>query len=176
MGSEQGGTWEPRSRVGAVVVALVRGDQAAAERAAERPPDEHDPEVLSAAIRLAVHSLFDEDTEPDGIAEFVAAMGQDVEVDRAVAVALIRAQLGEPQLLDAFPAPGGERRDLVDAGLPVRAPAGTGGLGAAGAVCRGAGPEPGLTAAGRPGPTGARRLRANSLQCVGSLPHAHPPR
>jgi hypothetical protein len=104
MGSEQGGTWEPRSRVGAVVVALVRGDQDAAERAAGRPPDEQDPQVLGAAIELAVRSLFDEGTEPEQIAEFVAAMRQDVEVDPAVAEALIRAQLGEPSLLEAFPA------------------------------------------------------------------------
>ncbi|MGI5241626.1 hypothetical protein [Dactylosporangium sp. CA-139066] len=103
MGSEQGATWEPRSRVGAVVVALVRGDQDAAERAAERPPDEQDPRVLDAAIELAVRSLFDEDTEPGQVAEFVATMRQDVEVDPAVAEALIRAQLGEPALLEAFP-------------------------------------------------------------------------
>jgi hypothetical protein len=102
MGSEQGDAWAPQSRVGAVVVALVQGDQAAAERAAGLPPDERDPSVLRAAIRLAVRSLFDEDTGPEQIAEFVAAMREDVELDPAVAAALIRAQRGEPELLEAF--------------------------------------------------------------------------
>lgn len=103
MGSDIEEAFVPRSRVGAVVVALLNGDEEAAERAAERPPDEHDSPVLDAAVRLAVRSLFDEDTPPESIAGFVAAMAQDVELDPAVAEALIRTQLGEPGLLDGLP-------------------------------------------------------------------------
>ncbi len=99
--------WEPRSRVGAVVAALLVGDEDAAEQVAEEPRDDRDPLVLAAAIRLAVRSLFDEDTPPEAIAEAVAVMARDVEVDQDAAVALIQAQLGpqDPQTdpLAAFP-------------------------------------------------------------------------
>jgi hypothetical protein len=110
MGSEREDGFEPRSRVGAVFVALLEGDEEAAERAAELPPDEHDTPVLAAAIRLAVRSLFDEDTPPEAVAEFVAAMVQDVEIDPAVGEALLRTQLGEEGLLEPFPA-----QDVSDA-------------------------------------------------------------
>ncbi|GGM06519.1 hypothetical protein ACFFX1_27190 [Dactylosporangium sucinum] len=103
MGTENGDEWAPRTRVGAVVVALLNGDAEGAERAAGQPPEPHDTPVLDAAIRLAVRSLFDEDTPPDDIAGFVAAITQDVDVDPAAAEALIRTQLGEEGLLDAFP-------------------------------------------------------------------------
>ncbi|MEU7874467.1 hypothetical protein [Dactylosporangium sp. NPDC049140] len=102
MGSEREDGFEPRSRVGAVFVALLEGDEDAAERAAELPPDEHDTPVLAAAIRLAVHSLFDEDTPPESVAEFVATIAQDVEIDPAVGEALLRTQLGEEGLLEPF--------------------------------------------------------------------------
>lgn len=99
-----GDGWRPRSRVGAVVVALLAGDQDAAEQVADEPEaSEKEPQVLAAAIRLAVQSLFDEDTPPDAIAGSVAEMARDVEVDQDAAVALIRAQLGEEHLLEAFP-------------------------------------------------------------------------
>ncbi|MFB9451648.1 hypothetical protein Dvina_20835 [Dactylosporangium vinaceum] len=94
--------FEPRSRVGTVFVALLSGDEKAAGAAAEQPPEEHDGEVLAAAIRLAVRSLFDEDTPPEAVAEFVAAMRRDVEVNPAVAEALVRTQLGEEGLLADF--------------------------------------------------------------------------
>ncbi|MEV6932359.1 hypothetical protein AB0M46_48800 [Dactylosporangium sp. NPDC051485] len=103
MASEQEEARAPRTRVGAVVVALLNGDEAAAARAAEQPPEEHDTPVLQAAIALAVRSLFDEDTPSEEITGFVAGMAQDVEVDPAAAEALIRAQLGEGHLLEAFP-------------------------------------------------------------------------
>ncbi|WP_432988293.1 hypothetical protein [Dactylosporangium sp. CA-233914] len=103
MGSEQGEGWQPRSRVGAVVVALLNGDEDAAGRAAEMPAQEHDAPVLEAALGLAVRSLFDEDTPGDDIAGFVEGMRQDVEVDPAVAEALIRSQLGAEGVLEAFP-------------------------------------------------------------------------
>jgi hypothetical protein len=103
MGSEPEETWTPQSRVGAVVVALLNGDEAAAARAAERPPDDSDSPVLQAAIRLAVRSLFDEDTPPESVAGFVATMTQDVDLEPAVAEALIRTQLGEEHLLDDIP-------------------------------------------------------------------------
>jgi hypothetical protein len=102
MGSEQEDGFVARSRVGAVFVALLRGDETAAEQAAERPPDEHDTPVLAAAISLAVRSLFDEDTPPEAIAEFVAATARDIELDPAVGEALLRTQLGVEGLLDAF--------------------------------------------------------------------------
>ncbi|MFI5914065.1 hypothetical protein [Dactylosporangium sp. NPDC051541] len=103
MGAEgENSGFEPRSRVGSVFVALLSGDEAAAAEAAELPPDEHDDEVLAAAIRLAVRSLFDEDTPPDAVADFVAAMGRDVEVKPDVAEALVRTQLGEEGLLDGY--------------------------------------------------------------------------
>ncbi|UWP79570.1 hypothetical protein [Dactylosporangium fulvum] len=103
MGIENEDAWVPRSRVGAVVVALLNNDEEAAERAAELPPEQHDSSVLEAAIRLAVRSLFDEDTPPESIAGFVSAMAQDVEIDPAAAEALIRTQLGEDDLLEGFP-------------------------------------------------------------------------
>ena len=93
-GAEGDAGWEPQSRVGAVVAALLVGDQDAAEQVAEEPRDDKDPLVLAAAIRLAVRSLFDEDTPPEAIAEAVAVMARDVEVDQDAAVALIQAQLG----------------------------------------------------------------------------------
>ncbi|WP_433061465.1 hypothetical protein [Dactylosporangium sp. CS-033363] len=102
MGSEREDGYVPRSRVGTVFVALLAGDEDAAARAAEAPPDEHDTPVLAAAIRLAVRSLFDEDTPPEAIADFVATMAQDVEIDPAVAEALLRTQLGEEGLVDGF--------------------------------------------------------------------------
>ena len=108
-GAEEGGDgWQPRSRVGAVVAALLNGDHDAAEQVADEPQehDTHagkDPEVLAAAIRLAVCSLFDEDTPPDAIADYVAVMARDVEVDQDAAVALIRAQLGHGDEIGAFP-------------------------------------------------------------------------
>lgn len=105
MGSDIEEAFVPRSRVGAVVVALLNGDEEAAERAAERPPDEHDSPVLDAAVRLAVRSLFDEDTPAEEVTGFVEAMALDVEVRPAVAEALIRAQLGERELLEQYPAP-----------------------------------------------------------------------
>jgi hypothetical protein len=110
--------WQPRSRVGAVVVALLVGDQDAAEQvadeaadgaeqAADEPQDDKEPMVLAAAIRLAVRSLFDEDTPTEAIAEDVAVMARDIEVDQDAAVALIRAHLGpedqRAQVLSAFP-------------------------------------------------------------------------
>lgn len=103
MGTDEVESWQPRSRVGAVVAALLAGDQDAAEQVADEPQDDKEPLVLAAAIRLAVRSLFDEDTPPDAIAEYVAVMARDVEVDQDAAVALIRAQLGEEPLLEAFP-------------------------------------------------------------------------
>ncbi len=102
MGTDEVDSWQPRSRVGAVVAALLVGDQDAAEQVAEEPEDEKEPLVLAAAIRLAVRSLFDEDTPPDAIADYVAVMARDVEVDQDAAVALIRAQLGEEPLLEGF--------------------------------------------------------------------------
>ncbi|MER7276254.1 hypothetical protein ABT369_17530 [Dactylosporangium sp. NPDC000244] len=110
MGSEQEDGYTPRSRVGAVFVALLAGDEDAAARAAELPPDEHDAPVLRAAIRLAVRSLFDEDTPRDSVAEFVATMAQDVEVDPAVGEALLRTQLGEEGLLEPY-----SEQDVSDA-------------------------------------------------------------
>jgi hypothetical protein len=118
MGTDEVDSWQPRSRVGAVVVALLVGDQDAAEQVADEsqdtaeqpadePQDDKEPLVLAAAIRLAVRSLFDEDTPVDAIADDVALMARDVEVDQKAAVALIRAQLGpedlQEHLLDAFP-------------------------------------------------------------------------
>jgi hypothetical protein len=106
---ETGGAedWQPRSRVGAVVAALLVGDQDAAEQVADEPQDDKEPLVLAAAIRLAVRSLFDEDTPPDAIAEYVAVMARDVEVDQDTAAAVIRAQLvpedQQEQLLAQFP-------------------------------------------------------------------------
>jgi hypothetical protein len=98
------GEWQPRSRVGAVVAALIVGDQDAAEQVADEPrADEKEPQVLAAAIRLAVRSLFDEETPTEEIADYVAVMARDVEVDQDAAVALIRAQLGSPEPLEAFP-------------------------------------------------------------------------
>ncbi|MFF5233043.1 hypothetical protein [Dactylosporangium sp. NPDC000521] len=108
-GAEEGGDgWQPRSRVGAVVAALLNGDHDAAEQVADEPQEhdkraDKDPEVLAAAIRLAVCSLFDEDTPPDAIADYVAVMARDVEVDQDAAVALIRAQLGHGDEIGAFP-------------------------------------------------------------------------
>jgi hypothetical protein len=102
-GTDGNDGWQPRSRVGAVVAALLVGDQDAAEQVAHEPQDDKEPLVLAAAIRLAVRSLFDEDTPPDAIADYVAVMARDVEVDQDAAVALIRAQLGEEHLLEAFP-------------------------------------------------------------------------
>jgi hypothetical protein len=109
MGTDQ--DFVPRSRVGAVVVALLKGDEAAAGEAAERPPDEHDQAVLDAAVRLAVQSLFDADASPESVTEFVTGMTQDIELDPAVAEALIRknsggedgllAELSEEQVVDA---------------------------------------------------------------------------
>src|SRR3569833_1282579 len=109
MGTDQ--DFVPRSRVGAVVVALMKGDEAAAGEAAERPPDEHDQAVLDAAIRLAVQSLFDEDAPAESVTEFVAGMALEVERDPAVAEALIRknsggadgllGELPEEQVVDA---------------------------------------------------------------------------
>lgn len=98
-----GDGWQPRSRVGAVVAALLAGDQDAAEQvvdetpddAADEPQGDKEPLVLAAAIRLAVRSLFDEDTPPDAIADYVAVMARDVEVDQDAAVAVIRAQLSD---------------------------------------------------------------------------------
>jgi hypothetical protein len=114
MGTGELDSWQPRSRVGAVVVALLVGDQDAAEQvaaepqdapeeAADEPQDDKEPLVLAAAIRLAVRSLFDEDTPADAIAEDVALMARDVEVDQDAAVALIQAQLGREEPLEAFP-------------------------------------------------------------------------
>ncbi|MET7394321.1 hypothetical protein ABZS66_12585 [Dactylosporangium sp. NPDC005572] len=103
MGTDNGDEWTPRSRVGAVVVALLNGDAEGAERAAGQPPEPHDTPVLDAAIRLAVRSLFDEDTPPEDVAAFVASTAQDVDLDPAAAEALIRTQLGEEGLLDGFP-------------------------------------------------------------------------
>ncbi|MEV0560617.1 hypothetical protein [Dactylosporangium sp. NPDC050588] len=107
-GAADGDGWQPRSRVGAVVAALLNGDHDAAEQVADESQehDRHadkDPEVLAAAIRLAVCSLFDEDTPPGAIADYVAVMARDVEVDQDAAVALIRAQLGHEDELAAFP-------------------------------------------------------------------------
>ena len=100
----EGETFEPRSRVGAVVVALINGDADGAEEAAGQPAQEHDGPVLSAALRLAVRSLFDEDTPAESVAAFVSGIAPDVEVDPAVAEALIRTQLGEDHLLDGVAA------------------------------------------------------------------------
>ncbi|MGI5185717.1 hypothetical protein ACQEVZ_56675 [Dactylosporangium sp. CA-152071] len=107
-GAADGDGWQPRSRVGAVVAALLNGDHDAAEQVADESQehDRHadkDPEVLAAAIRLAVCSLFDEDTPPDAIADYVVVMARDVEVDQDAAVALIRAQLGHEDEIRAFP-------------------------------------------------------------------------
>src|SRR4029453_13052942 len=79
-------------------------DEAAAEKAAEQERDDHELPVLNAAIRLAVRSLFDEDAEAEQIAAYVATMAGAVEIDQDVAVALIRTQLGEQDLLDGFAA------------------------------------------------------------------------
>jgi hypothetical protein len=107
VGTDEVEGWQPRSRVGAVVVALLVGDQDAAEQVVEEPQDDKEPLVLAAAIRLAVRSLFDEDTPPDAIAEDVAAMARDIEVDQDAAVALIRTQLTpegqQEDLLEPFP-------------------------------------------------------------------------
>ncbi|MEV4517731.1 hypothetical protein AB0K00_53330 [Dactylosporangium sp. NPDC049525] len=107
MGTDELDGWQPRSRVGAVVAALLVGDQDAAEQVADEPQDDKEPLVLAAAIRLAVRSLFDEDTPADAIADDVALMARDVEVDQDAAVAVIRAHLGpdeqKAELLSAFP-------------------------------------------------------------------------
>lgn len=104
MGTADEDSWLPRSRVGAVVLALLNQDEEAAEKAAAQPPDHNESPVLEAAIRLAVLSLFDEDTPAEPVGQFVSEMARDVEVDQAVAVALIRAQLGGQEALAEFPA------------------------------------------------------------------------
>jgi hypothetical protein len=103
MGTDNDDSWLPRSRVGAVVVALLNRDEDAAEKAAEQPRDDNESPVLAAAIRLAVRSLFDEDTPADDIATYVSTMARDVELNQDIAEALIRAQLGAEHVLDAFP-------------------------------------------------------------------------
>lgn len=102
-GADEPGGWRPRSRVGAVVAALLVGDHEAAEQVAPEPEDDKEPQVLAAAIRLAVRSLFDADTPPEAIADVVADMARDIEVDQDIAVAVIRAHLGEMHLLTVFP-------------------------------------------------------------------------
>ncbi|MFC5008104.1 hypothetical protein ACFPIJ_61115 [Dactylosporangium cerinum] len=116
VGTGEHDDWQPRSRVGAVVAALLVGDQDAAEQvaaepqdepeqAADEPQDDKEPLVLAAAIRLAVRSLFDEDTPAEAIAEDVALMARDVEVDQEAAVAVIRAHLGPDDALERLLTP-----------------------------------------------------------------------
>jgi hypothetical protein len=122
MGTDNGDSWQPRSRVGALVVALINGDEAAAaqvaeepqdtsdaERVAEEPQDDKESPVLAAAIRLAVRSLFDEDTTAESMDEYLSTMARDVGVNPDIAQALIRTQLGDEHLLDAFPP-----QDVID--------------------------------------------------------------
>jgi len=109
MGTDNGDSWKPRSRVGAVVVALINGDQEAAEQAAEEPQDDKESPVLAAAIRLAVRSLFDEDTPDSSMAEYVSTMAGEIGINPNIAEALIRTQLGEDDLLEAFPP-----QDVID--------------------------------------------------------------
>ncbi|GAA3194300.1 hypothetical protein ACFO1B_03620 [Dactylosporangium siamense] len=112
MGTGELAGWRPRSRVGAVVAALLVGDQDAAEQvaaepepAADEPQDDREPQVLAAAIRLAVRSLFDDDTPAEAIAEDVALMARDVEVDQDAAVAVIQAHLGPDDALERLLTP-----------------------------------------------------------------------
>jgi hypothetical protein len=116
MGTDDGDSWQPRSRVGALVVALLNGDEAAAEQVAEEPgddggmpSDDRESPVLAAAIRLAVRSLFDEDTTAASMDEFVSSMARELTVNPDIAEALILTQLGEENLLDRFPA-----QDVID--------------------------------------------------------------
>lgn len=119
MGTDDGDSWQPRSRVGALVVALLNGDEAAAEQVAEESTegepateeaqDDKESPVLAAAIRLAVRSLFDEDTTAESMDEYVATMSREVGVNADIAEALIRTQLGEKDLLDGFPP-----QDVID--------------------------------------------------------------
>lgn len=92
-----------------MVVALINGDQEAAEQAAEEPQDDKESPVLAAAIRLAVRSLFDEDTPDSSMAEYVSTMAGEIGINPNIAEALIRTQLGEDDLLEAFPP-----QDVID--------------------------------------------------------------